>query len=181
MDNSKSEYLVIMGAAVKPDGTPSGAMRRRIDGALQLASMAHNPTFLATGGVGKHGHCEAVAMKNVLAGANIPEDHIILERESKSTLTSIIRCSRILKNRQNVKSVTVCTDRYHIPRCRWIFLMLGVATTFGAMPSGYKVNGLLRWSYYYLREMAAFPVNTILLLMKNIYNKITGKHFIHER
>ena len=179
MANLNSEYFVIMGAAVKPDGTPSGAMHRRIEGALKLASASHNPTFLVTGGVGQHGHCEAIVMKNTLTKANILEDHIILEQESKNTLSSIIRCSQILKSRKNIKSVTVCTDKYHIFRCRWIFHMLGVTTTFGAMPSGYKVNGLLRWSYYYLREMAAFPVNTILLLMLGLYNKITGKHFIN--
>jgi len=36
------------------------------------------------------------------------------------------------------------------------------------MPSGRKANGIIRWLYYYLREIAAFPTDTLILLVKRL-------------
>ena len=168
VSSSKFEYFVIMGAGVKPGGLPSGAMSRRVEGALKLANISNHSMFLPTGGVGRYPPAEAEVMKTLLIERNIASDRIIVEVKSHDTLSSILNCSQIIKNRNDCKSVTVCTDRYHIPRCRWIFFLSGIPTKLGKMPSGYKANGLIKWLYYYLRELPAFILDTFVTLFKRL-------------
>lgn len=158
--------FVIMGAAVKGNSIPSGAMRRRVEGALRLGKEAGDAMFLVTGGVGKHNVSEAAVMRGLLIEAGIPEDLIVAEDQSRTTLSSITRCAEILKQRIDINSITICSDRYHVPRCRWLFHLLGVPTRFGLMPSGWKANGSIRWGYYYVRELIAIPVDTFILMVR---------------
>jgi vancomycin permeability regulator SanA len=158
------DIFVIMGAAVMPDGKPSGAMRRRVEGALALGRKSSDPFYIMTGGRGRHGPPEAEVMKVELQAGGVPEERIATETASNDTLSSIENCAQIIKEHANVDSVSVCSDRYHIPRCRWLFWLLGISTRPGNMLSGLKVNGILRWSLYYVREIIATPVDTLLLL-----------------
>ena len=36
------------------------------------------------------------------------------------------------------------------------------------MPSGREANGIVRWTYYYVRELFAIPWDTLLLLSRRI-------------
>lgn len=162
--NVQHTCYVIMGAAVWPDGQPSGAMRRRVEGALRLGKRTTDPYYLVTGGQGKFGPPEAAVMEALLKEAEIPQDRILVESQSPDTFASIIECTLILKKRDCLRPVILCTDRYHIPRCRWLFYLSGIATTAAEMPSGCRANGTLRWTYYYLREIFAIPWDTAILI-----------------
>ena len=157
---------MIMGAAVKPDGEPSGALRRRVEGALASGRSAIAPYYLVTGGQGKFGPPEADVMKRMLLQAGVAEDHILADRKSSDTLASVVECGALLKSRPFLYPVIVCTDTYHIPRCRWLFRMLGVSTEQRRMPSGREANGVFRWLYYYLREFCAILWDTFLLAIQ---------------
>lgn len=158
------EMFVIMGAAVMADGNPSGAMRRRVEGALGLGRRSRDPFYVVTGGIGRCGPPEADVMKAELQAGGVPEHRIATETASTDTLSSIVNCARIIRQLGNADSVSVCSDRYHMPRCRWLFWLLGIPTRPANMPSGRSANGILRWSCYYLREGIAIPVDTLLLL-----------------
>jgi len=160
------EIFVIMGAAVRPDGTPSGAMLRRVEGALMLGQKSPDPFYVVTGGVGRWGNAEAEVMKAELQARGVPAARIETETASNDTLSSTMHCARIIHAHQKPDAVFVCSDRYHIPRCRWLFYLLGVHTRATPTPSGRGPNGFLRWSYYYLRELLAIPVDTALLLVR---------------
>ncbi len=170
---TESIYFVIMGAAVQPNGVPSGAMQRRIRGALELAKSTHHPFFIVSGGVGKHEPSEATVMRNLLLKANIAGKQIIIEDNSTNTFLSIWNCTKIIKKAKTSSTVIVCSDRYHIARCRWLFHLFGIKTAHGVMPSGLKENGYLKWLYYYLREILAFPKDTFLALTMRISKKIS--------
>jgi uncharacterized SAM-binding protein YcdF (DUF218 family) len=159
------EVLVIMGAAVNPDGSPSGAMRRRVEGALAIGRKYHNAIYIVTGGVGRYGPTEADVMRAELEASGIHADQIESETLSTDTLSSVVNCARLI-HRLAPNGVLICSDRYHIPRCRWLFWLLGVSTHAAPMPSGRAANGILKWSYYYLREFAATPLDTLLLLAR---------------
>lgn len=160
--------FVIMGAAVRPDGTPSGALRRRVERALALGKEANHPVYLATGGPGRFGPPESQVMAALLQAAGVPDDHILTDPRSNDTLASVVNCSSILRNRQCIEPVVICTDRYHAPRCRWLFWLSGIRTTKRLMPSGREANGIVRWTYYYVRELFAIPWDTLLLLSRRI-------------
>jgi len=66
MDDIPNHYFVIFGAAVKPDGQPSGTLLRRVQGAWQLGKETDSACFIVTGGVGEHGPAEGLVMQQLL-------------------------------------------------------------------------------------------------------------------
>lgn len=162
--SSAPSVFVIFGAAVWKDGRASNAMRRRVEGALRSARDARSPVFLVSGGVGKHPPSEAEVMSRLLQEAGIPEKNILREEASTDTLQSVRNCVRILRSLPGFGDVVVCSDVYHIPRCRWLLKLYGIATRSGEVASGRSQNKILRWWYYYLREFAAVPWDTLMAL-----------------
>jgi uncharacterized SAM-binding protein YcdF (DUF218 family) len=137
-------------------------MKRRIEGALSN-DMNGTARFLVSGGLGKNPPTEAEVMRNLLIAAGIPEARILMDPSSKDTLASIRNCAHIIAGLP-VARVLVCSDVYHIPRCRLLFRLLGVKTESAKVASGRAANGLLRWLFLYVREAAAIPWDTALLL-----------------
>jgi vancomycin permeability regulator SanA len=157
------DIFVVMGAGVGEDGSPSGAMRRRLEAALLASRKSPDAVYVVTGGTRGRKPAEAEVMKTYLREVGVPDARIWPDDESTDTLSSVTRSVRLIKGRPNVGSVTVCSDRYHIPRCRWLFYLLGVRTQFALMPSGREANGTLRWYYYYLREAVSIVVDTLIV------------------
>jgi len=162
---SAPSIFVILGAAVWSGGRASNAMRRRVNGALLSAKAAPDAVFLVSGGVGKHPPSEAAVMSALLREAGVPEERILLDEASSDTLQSIRNSVRILKSLSSFAEVVVCSDVYHIPRCRWLFKLYGVSARAGQISSGRSENKALRWWYYYLREFAAIPWDTLIVLI----------------
>jgi vancomycin permeability regulator SanA len=159
------DIFVIMGAAVWPEGVPSKAMRRRVQVAVDTARSSQASLFLPTGGLGRHPPVEAVAMRDLLLEKGIPESRILMESRSRSTLASVINCARIIQSLKAGGRVYICTDTYHQPRCLWLFRLMGIQAKFSPIPSGRSSTGLLRWFYFYCREVAAIPADSIYLLL----------------
>jgi len=154
-----------MGAAVWSGGRASNAMRRRVEGALASTTGQPNALFLVSGGVGDHPPSEAAVMAVVLREAGVPPSNILLDEASDDTLSSVRNCVRVLESLPSVGEVIVCSDVYHIPRCRWLFRLFGISTRAGQVASGRSQNTLVRWSYYYLRESAALPWDTLIAIL----------------
>ena len=152
------KLFVVFGALVKPDGEPGNALPRRIEGALNAARDSPDSMFLLTGTP-----AETSRMKTLLNAEGILDDRVLEDADSGDTLSSVLRCSRIIHDRPPFESVVVCTDRYHVPRCRWLFHLLGVRTQAGLIASGLRQNGVAKWAYFYAREAAALVVDTLLL------------------
>jgi vancomycin permeability regulator SanA len=162
--NSPVTVLVIMGAAVWADGQPSNAMRRRVKGALTSARHYPNTRFLVSGGVGVHPPSEAEVMARLLRESGVPEPNILREDQSTDTMESVRRCVDIVSGFPDLGNVVICSDVYHIPRCRWLFRLLGIRTLAGEVQSGRCENSWSRWMYYLLREVAALPWDTLVVL-----------------
>lgn len=160
----KNGVLIIMGAAVWPNGVPSNAMRRRVLGALDTSSTLENILFLPTGGVGKFPPAEAEVMRDLLLEAGVPVTNIALEDKATDTLSSVSLCASILRHLPTRSDVYVCSDTYHIPRCRWLFRLYGIKTRAGQVQSGRSYTGTLKWASFYLREAAAIVWDTLLVL-----------------
>ena len=160
--------LVIMGAAVWSGGRASNAMRRRVEGALTSAGGNRNALFLPSGGVGKHPPSEARVMADLLLQAGVAEANILLDDTSTDTMSSVRNCARILRALPDFGEVLICSDVYHIPRCRWLFHLYGIQSRAGQVESGRDANTALRWTYYCLREVVALPWDTLLVLMSRI-------------
>ena len=163
--SGRRDYVVIFGAAVRPGGRPSPALRQRIDGALAWARDHPAAMLLPTGGVGTHGPAEAVVMKRVLVEAGIAPSRIIVERQGRDTLESVRLCHRILQKRGDCRRVICCTSRYHQPRCALLFRLLGYSVVVPDVPN--RMGRMSRRTYGRMvaREMAATPYDGLLLLL----------------
>lgn len=158
-------YLLVFGAAVKPDSQPSGTLRRRVEGAWRLGRDSPQARFVVTGGQGKYGPPEAQVMKALLLELGADEDQIIVDDKSLDTLDSAIACAAIIRREQTpVQKVTTCSSPYHNVRCQLLLRLLGIACERGDMPGDRAELGNAKWFYYVLREAAAIPWDSLLIL-----------------
>lgn len=96
------DYVIVLGAQVKPDGI-SKTLKLRLDKAAEYA--AQNPdTILVLSGAqgGGEPSTEASAMREYLLGQGIPDGQMILEERSYSTLENIAY-SKILIEEDRVR------------------------------------------------------------------------------
>jgi len=161
------EVVVVFGAAVRPDGTPSSAMRRRIAAAENYAR-DRVVIFLVTGGKGNYSPAEAVVMTNLLRAGGVLDHRIIQEDQSKSTLESVVNCTRIIRQLTGITRVMACSDAYHLPRCRVLLRLCGIKAGGIAAVSGRHANSWYKWLWFHFREIPAVPIDAILLLARRM-------------
>lgn len=167
--------MVIFGAAVRPDGRPSGVLRRRIEGALAAARAIDDPWFLTTGGLGREGHVEAQVMAGHLTAGGARAERVLVEGAALDTLQSVRLCHEILAARRDVGEVVVCTSRFHQPRCAMLLAMLGYRVVRPPMPLDRPHLGPGRWAAYVGKEFFSTPYDCILLLGDLIVRRIRRK------
>ncbi len=157
---------VIFGAAVRPDGSPSGTLRRRVEGAVRAAQTCQSAMFLVTGAVGKYGPAEANIMRDILLEHGVGADRIICEREGHDTLSSVINCARIIEAKTPpAAKIIVCSSAYHNPRCVWLLRLAGINSSWVTMPPD---RPHLPWSkllFFYAKEPPAIVWDTAMILI----------------
>ena len=158
-------YLIIFGAAVQADGTPSGTLRRRVDGAIAAGRVMADARYLATGGAGAHGFIEAEVMRQRLIERGIDPAVIITERRARNTLESARLCDAIMRAAGDVTEVIPCTSRYHIARCAVLLWLLGWKLRLTPMPSDAGAVRRHRLLWYWFRELVALPCDVALLIL----------------
>jgi vancomycin permeability regulator SanA len=144
------DVIVVLGAAVWPDGRPSPALQRRVMHAVDLLQQGSASYLLVTGGMGKYPPAEAEVMQRLAVAHGIPTENILCEDQATSTFASALRCCDILRQR-GWSRVLVVTDRYHLPRALFAFRSCGLRAAGSAAP-GKPARRLWRRGYYYLRE-----------------------------
>ena len=155
-----------MGSGVLPDGSPGASMRRRVEAALQLQKEFNDLIFIPTGGiVPGRPRCEADVMKDLLLDAGVKSKCIIPETKAKNTLQNTLNTAKIIRNFSSDCTVIVCSENYHIPRCRMLLYLMGISTTSRPMPSAKSTAGWMRRVYFYFREAIAIPLHVIMLLV----------------
>ena len=164
-DRKRRDYVVIFGAAVRPGGRPSPALRHRIEGAVDWARDHPAAMIMPTGGVGKHGPAEAVVMKRTLMKAGVAAQRIVLERDGRDTLESVRLCHRILQDRGDCRRVVCCTSTYHQPRCVLLFRLLGYTVVVPKVPNSMGRMSRTTYGKLIVRELAATPYDSLLLLL----------------
>ena len=107
-------------------------------------------------------------MRSMLLDAGIRAEQIVCETQARNTIASVCNCASILRSRKDVGRVFVCTDRYHQRRCRMLFRMLGIPTESAPIDSAARASGLAKHVYMVTREIAAIPVDGVLMLLQKI-------------
>jgi uncharacterized SAM-binding protein YcdF (DUF218 family) len=152
--------IVIFGAAVRPDGKPSTTLRLRVEAAVACGRRFTAPLYLPTGAKGRHGASEASVMADLLHALGVPSGRILLEETGTDTLSSARAVARLVGGRA---PVYVASSDYHLPRCRMLLRLAGIAAL--ACPPPPAATGIFQRSYWWLREAAAIPYDAAIGLL----------------
>lgn len=143
-----------------PGGAPSRALRGRVEAALRCAQRLHDPLFVPTGAVGRHGPAEAEVMARLLREAGVPPGCIAQETTGFDTVSSVRACAALLRARGHAGPVFAATSAYHLPRCVVLLRLAGLQAARACpsphVPASRRLR--VRW-YWRLREAAALPID----------------------
>ncbi len=119
------DYIIILGCALRKDGTPTPILRSRIDRAVefekeQFNEMGKHAVFVPSGGQGADEVVsEAESMKNYLLKQNIPEEQILPEDKSVNTYQNMkFSKKKIEENTKDSSKTNIAfsTTNYHVFR-----------------------------------------------------------------
>lgn len=148
-----SDVIIVLGAAVWPQGQPSPALRRRVVHAVRLFQDGQGRHLLMTGGVGLYPPAEAHVMQQLAAEAGVPDGRIVVEDQARSTFDSAVYCCRICQQRGWTTALIV-TDRYHLLRALLTFYSVGLRVC-GSAARHFTPQRWGKIGYVYGREILA--------------------------
>lgn len=131
---SRRDAVIVLGCRVLEDGTPSRALRRRIELAARLFDAGVAPRILASGGRRWSGHPEALVIAQELRARGVPQDRVAVELWSLTTLENGHYGAAWCED-QGCREVVLATCAWHLPRAQWIFRSFGIAAH--APPPGF--------------------------------------------
>ena len=160
---AQDQPIIIFGAAVRPDGSASPALRRRVEAAAAFGAGLPAPLYVPTGGQGKFGPAESAVMAALLRERGVPPGRILEEPTGTDTLSSVLACLALLRARGHAGSpVFAATSGYHLPRCLLLLRLAGLSAS-PVPPPGADPSWSRRW-YWRLREAPALPYDAALML-----------------
>lgn len=118
------DYLIILGCAIRGDGTPTPILKGRIDRALefeqnQFAATGKHACFVPSGGQGSDEVIsEAECMKRYLLSYGVPEERIVMEDKSVNTYQNMAFSHRVIQAHSGGRDVNIAfsTTNYHVFR-----------------------------------------------------------------
>jgi uncharacterized SAM-binding protein YcdF (DUF218 family) len=143
-----ADAIVVLGAALRPDGTPGEPLLRRIRHGIELFKAGGAPRLVLCGGGGRgSGRSEAAAMRDIALAAGVPAEAMLLDERSTSTYENAVETAALLRT-HGLRTVLLVSERFHLPRARMLFRLNGVAVSgVSAAPSGglrYRADMVVR-------------------------------------
>ncbi|GAB2947768.1 hypothetical protein GCM10027048_10940 [Hymenobacter coalescens] len=146
-----ADSLLILGNTVHADGSLSDRLRARLDKGLALYRAGLAPKIVVSGGLGREGHYEGLAMSQYLVAQGVPRAAIIVDNLGNTTRASAENFAR-LATRCRFRSVIVVSQFYHLTRSKYLLLRAGHFQVYSAHAPYFE----LRDGYSLLREFPAY-------------------------
>ena len=115
-------HIIILGCAIRSDGTPTPLLRGRIDRALDFARRQKEKTgkdvyFVPSGGQGPNEVVsESACMKQYLMEQGVPEAQIIEENQSTTTFENMKFSKEKIQAQGEESKIAFSTTQYHVFR-----------------------------------------------------------------
>lgn len=123
-DIQATPVVMVPGAGLLRDGTPSSPLRDKLDAAAQLYRDSKVQKILLTGDNRFVNYNEPGAMRNYLIQAGIPEEDLVLDYAGRRTYDSCYRAKAIF----GLDEIIIVTQPYHLPRAVFLCDKLGLET-----------------------------------------------------
>lgn len=152
------DVIVVLGASVKPDGTPSDMLRDRIEVGNELYFAGYAGKILMSGDHMTTDYDEVGNMKRYAIAAGVAAEAIYLDHAGLSTYDSMWRLAHIFK----AKKVLIVTQSYHLHRSLYLAKSFGI-DAFGVSADLRPYRGQL---YRDVREILARGKDLVLSVLK---------------
>ena len=120
-DVPRMQTALVFGAGVEPDGSPSAMLGDRLDVAVRLYRAGKVQRLLLTADDLPDDRETPAMLARVLA-AGVPRDRVLVDDRGFSTRDSCIRARTVF----GLRSATLVTQAYHLPRALFVCLSYGV-------------------------------------------------------
>ena len=168
-EEAKYDAIIVLGAQVRPDGTPSVQLTWRLDAAYEAWAL-HAVPVVACGAQGGDEPCpESLIMKQYLVNKGIPEHMVLEDPDSYNTNQNLDNAKELLDSLktaegQPIRKVLIVTSDYHVPRAMAIARDLGYeAEGLGSkcLPEYWLKNHAreaLAWCKYWAKKYLHLPL-----------------------
>ena len=154
-----TDVMIVLGAQVKPDGTPSVQLENRLETALAAYMQQPQKIICCGGQAGQEPEPEGQIMADWLIARGVPASDVLPEITSGDTKENIRNAIRLLG--YTPERVLIVTSDYHVARALWIAQDKGL-TAYGAGSPTY-------WKWRFKNH-----TKEALSWIKYLYMKVTG-------
>lgn len=129
-----SDVIIVLGAQVKEDGTPSVALTRRLTAALE--SYLEKPQLIIVCGAQgiNEPRAEGDVMRDWLIERGVRSEDVVAETASFNTRENLVYARAIMEHRGLAQALVVTSD-YHVARALELCRQTGIAATGKGSPS----------------------------------------------
>ena len=129
-----SDVIIVLGAQVKEDGTPSVALERRLTAALE--SYLEKPQLIIVCGAQgiNEPRAEGDVMRDWLIEKGVRAEDVVAETASFNTRENLVYARAIMEHRDLTQALVVTSD-YHVARALELCRQTGIAATGKGSPS----------------------------------------------
>jgi uncharacterized SAM-binding protein YcdF (DUF218 family) len=124
-DVQTADAIVVLGAAVDPDGTLSPESLLRTVRAIALFREGRSVLVAFSGPPNDGGPTEADVRAALARRMGVPSDAVLTESKARTTREEALRIGATLRAR-NVRTILLVTDSLHMRRARALFERAGV-------------------------------------------------------
>ena len=134
-----ADCILILGAGVRPDGSPSNMLEDRLITGINLYENGGSQKLLMSGDHGRVEYDEVNCMKSYAAERGVPVEDIFMDHAGFSTYESMYRARDVF----GAERIIVVTQEYHLYRALYVARALGLnAVGVGADIRTYSGQGL---------------------------------------
>ena len=162
-DVSIVDAIIVPGASVHPDGTPSDVLEDRLLTGIALYEAGKAGAIIVSGDDGQEEYDEVNAMRVYLLEHDVPAEDIFLDHAGFDTYDTMYRAKAIF----GLNSAIVATQLYHLPRALYIGRAQGIEV-YGVSADRQRYRAM---RYFMAREALANikAVVDVLLNSKPMY------------
>ncbi|MED4889480.1 YdcF family protein [Lysinibacillus fusiformis] len=117
--DGSANYMIILGAKVKPGGVPSLSLKSRLEVAVPYLVKYPQVKVIVSGGQGPDEDLtEASVMREYLEQNGIDATRIIEEDQSTSTYENLVFSKELLP--KETKKITIVSNDFHLKRAKYL-------------------------------------------------------------
>lgn len=159
------DVAVVLGAGLRPDGTPSTYLRRRLDAAFELWQAGTVEVVLVSGDNRTTDYDEPTAMREWLVGRGMPADRVVRDFAGLDTHDTCVRAHDVF----GVDEAVVISQDYHVRRA-----------VFSCDRAGIDVVGLgVSSDSVEPAKAVVYRVRELPASLKAAWDAVTGREPVH--